>query len=431
MFRSILIFCLVIITLTPVALVSLVIDSQPLVSRSITPGPEDAQKAKALLKQLLHRQNRHKPVTFSATAAELNAITAFLSRGSDRLTGQVYLSQQGLDGSFSIRLPKTPLGEYINLSWRVAPSDTGLAIDQITLGGLNIPGALALQTAQTGADLLLGEQLGRQLLSSIKKVSFAPGKMTVIFSSGAQLSALKKRLQTRLLAFRDDEVRHQKRDKIRFYYQQLSGMGQLAPDQKKVSLTHFMAPLFALAETRSRQASPVEENEAALFALAIYLGSHQFEKFTGSMDGSEKRIKGARPGHVVLGGRKDLRLHFLVSAGLKQLADAEIGFVIGEFKELLDSGKGGSGFSFIDLAADRAGLAFSSRATASPESARKFQSLMARTTDETSYFPDFSDLEEGLDQKHFAEYYADIDSERYVDIVRLIDQRLENLPLYR
>ncbi len=107
-----------------------------------------------------------------------------------------------------------------------------------------------------------------------------------------------------------------------------------------------------------------------------------------------------------------------------------MGFTVGEFKELLDSSRGGSGFSFVDLAADRAGLAFAERATRSTESAGEFQRIMAQATEE-DYFANFSDLEEGLDQQHFAEQYGDIDSEQYKSIVRLIAQRLSTLLLYQ
>jgi hypothetical protein len=65
--------------------------------------------------------------------------------------------------------------------------------------------------------------------------------------------------------------------------------------------------------------------------------------------------------HIMLGGRQDLRLHFIVSLGIKVIADSGISFAAGEFKELLDALSGGSGFSFADLAADRAGPTLNGR----------------------------------------------------------------------
>ena len=53
-----------------------------------------------------------------------------------------------------------------------------------------------------------------------------------------------------------------------------------------------------------------------------------------------------------------MRQHSIVSAVLKMAADFGMAFMIGEFKELLDFYKGGSGFSFTDVAADLARIRF-------------------------------------------------------------------------
>ena len=40
--------------------------------------------------------------------------------------------------------------------------------------------------------------------------------------------------------------------------------------------------------------------------------------------------KEPHPFHIALGGRQDLRLHFIVSAGIKVIADSGISFAAGE-----------------------------------------------------------------------------------------------------
>jgi hypothetical protein len=54
--------------------------------------------------------------------------------------------------------------------------------------------------------------------------------------------------------------------------------------------------------------------------------------------------------------------------------------------------KKGSGFSFIDLAADRAGIYFGKQATASPEKALKIQEKMANVENYQAFMPDITDL---------------------------------------
>src|SRR3546814_20196288 len=57
-----------------------------------------------------------------------------------------------------------------------------------------------------------------------------------------------------------------------------------------------------------------------------------------------------------LHGRADTPKHWVLSAALTMFMDEKTGRAIGLWKELDDSLPGGSGFSFVDLAADMAGV---------------------------------------------------------------------------
>jgi hypothetical protein len=122
--------------------------------------------------------------------------------------------------------------------------------------------------------------------------------------------------------------------------------------------------LFQLAHQRSKSGSHTLENKAAILALSIYAGHWRFEQFTGQVGTKKNQPEPAITRHITLGGRQDLRLHFIVSAGIKVISDSGVSFAAGEFKELLDALSEGSGFSFADLAADRAGTHFAKRAAA-------------------------------------------------------------------
>ena len=74
-------------------------------------------------------------------------------------------------------------------------------------------------------------------------------------------------------------------------------------------------------------------------------------------------------------GRHDLPRHFWVSAGLAVISDSEASMAVGIAKEMMDSA-GGSGFSFIDLTADRAGTLFCIAATRDEDSARAMQRMI-------------------------------------------------------
>jgi hypothetical protein len=103
--------------------------------------------------------------------------------------------------------------------------------------------------------------------------------------------------------------------------------------------------------------------------------------------------------------------------------------LIGEAKEVTDT-DGPSGFSFTDLAADRAGVRFAEVATASDASARALQSALAAGAKETDFFPRVGDLPEGLSEEDFKTRYGDVDSPAYEAVVKKIDARIANITLY-
>jgi hypothetical protein len=185
----------------------------------------------------------------------------------------------------------------------------------------------------------------------------------------------------------------------------------------------------AEAYQKSSSGKAEVENQAAILALAIYLGDTRFESFIGKVRTSD--MKGNKlPHRVVLAGRTDLRLHFIFSAALKIISDHNSSIAIGEFKELLDSDYTGSGFSFVDLAADRAGVRFATMATDSRGNAWRFQRVM-KDAREKDFFPDIANLIEGLNEHEFRTRYGDVNSREYQKIVAEIDRRLDLLPLYR
>jgi hypothetical protein len=131
-----------------------------------------------------------------------------------------------------------------------------------------------------------------------------------------------------------------------------------------------------------------------------------------------------------LGGRRDLRLHFVISAGLKVLTDQGISTAIGEFKELLDAGKGGSGFSFADLAADTAGIRFAETAADSNGGARRLQDLLSSDPTERLFFPVVDDLPENMPKDEFERRYDGLNSAAYDSMVSEINRRIDQCPAY-
>ena len=131
-----------------------------------------------------------------------------------------------------------------------------------------------------------------------------------------------------------------------------------------------------------------------------------------------------------LANRNDLSQHFIFSAAIKLLSDQGVTVAIGEFKELMDRVVSGSGYSFVDLAADKAGVKFADYLT-DPDTAKSAQSRLSIASNEDLLFPDIKDLPEGLKTDAFKQTFKTVDSPEYQQMITEIKGRLAGLPLYQ
>ena len=194
----------------------------------------------------------------------------------------------------------------------------------------------------------------------------------------------------------------------------------------RLSLADLLKPLFELAYQRSTLENAIEENKIAIMAINDYVNKKETKKFLSSSASkpiTEKRYS------AFLYKRIDLAQHFIGSAAITASLNGQVAKVAGEEKELSDA-KDGSGFSFIDLAADKAGTRFGEMATSSPESARKIQKAMSGIKDYSDFMPDPRDLPEHMDETEFKQRFQSVDSPAYQEISKQIDARITATPIY-
>jgi hypothetical protein len=129
-------------------------------------------------------------------------------------------------------------------------------------------------------------------------------------------------------------------------------------------------------------------------------------------------------GSPTIQGRHDLAQHFSVSAALTALQGKKSAEMAGLVKELLDARPGGSGFSFADLAADFAGIAFAEQVLADPERL----SSLERSFHVADYTLPPRGLPEGLSQAEFSRRYGSTSDRRFEKEVAGLRQRLQALP---
>jgi hypothetical protein len=126
----------------------------------------------------------------------------------------------------------------------------------------------------------------------------------------------------------------------------------------------------------------------------------------------------------------DTAQHFTTSATLAMAGQRALADMIGLAKELNDTHHG-SGFSFVDLAADQAGAFFGRSAVRSPDKARRIQELVSRSPDESQFMPVVDDLPERLSPEEFAKRFENVESPAFQAMKNQIQARILARPVYQ
>jgi hypothetical protein len=170
----------------------------------------------------------------------------------------------------------------------------------------------------------------------------------------------------------------------------------------------------------------VQQNRAAILALGIALGHERLAPFAGLHPDDELvRAASLLRQRATLRGREDWPRHYAVSAALAALEIPLLSDAAGLLKEEMDALTHGSGFSFGDLAADRAGTRFANAATHSDAAAAAMQLRLHRGFALDDFFPAAADLPENLTVDQFRDLYGSVGSRRYRQKVGEIEARLD------
>jgi hypothetical protein len=316
-------------------------------------------------------------------------------------------------GQVSLLLPENPLGKAINATLILSQSSGQLFIESLNLGSLEIPGFVAEPIRQFAHNRLLGLPEYKAAIDSLNGLQLLEDRMLVVYQWNPALVDRLKESGKEMLV--DDELR----ERLLAYTNQIV---QVAPTLPRISpLIDLMGPVFVLAQARGGDA--VEENRAALLALSFYFSGVDLAR----MLGVEIRRDHAELGKkLTLSGRYDFSQHFLTSAALTVTSGkAEFADSIGLFKELDDAG-GGSGFSFTDVAADRAGVVVAEVATRDDRGARYVQDFFTSMPQEEDFMPYALDLPELIPNDQFRRDYGNINDPRYLAVIDDIESRLRN-----
>lgn len=211
--------------------------------------------------------------------------------------------------------------------------------------------------------------------------------------------------------------------RLQTYWARLYELAAHPRPGQDLPLVELLPPMFELARQRSALGGAVAENRACLLALAFYASGRS----PGGLLPGARAWPQPRPLRVSLHGRPDFPQHLLVSAVLAIEGGGPLADAIGVYKEVADT-QGGSGFSFNDIAADRAGTRLGLLAL---EQADRLQRRLEAGVAELELLPDVSDLPEYLSEAEFRRRYGSAGSPAYRAVMDSIEARLDRAPLLR
>ncbi|MDP1649780.1 MAG: hypothetical protein Q8M01_16485 [Rubrivivax sp.] len=388
---------------------------KPVVAVHEEVGAEDAARVMALLRA--HDPRYATPGRLRVVSMNEGELEVLLNHGARRwlaASSQVSLRRGAATVTMSGRAPANPFGRWVNVELRLVQTGALPAIESMRIGRLPIP-------------VWLGEWLGLRwieragLLSElqlpadvIRDVRFMPQHLQVVY---AWRSDSTQRVLEALLPAAEQQ-------RLRVYAERLAELSHGLKPAWEVPLAQLVGPLFTLAQARTAAGGDAAaENRAAIVVLTLFANGRGLPSVLPAAQAWPR----ARPLRLLLAGRDDFPRHFLVSAALVVETTGALALAIGLAKEVADA-RSGSGFSFNDMAANRAGTRFGELALHAPA---RLQALLAPGVTDDDLMPAWADLPEFLPEAEFVRRYGGVGAAPYEAVMAEIERRVDALRLFR
>ena len=399
---------LVVLTLL-VALFLLATSSHPWVPISRTATAQQVRIARDAFHAARLSRTTGKPAPLRMGQADLDAISTMVSQGfsPNRLSAHVEADV------LTVMASRPMLGRWINLRATASGRSRGFPDFSVKLGALPIPGWLAKLGLGVGRRILVLRGASLPPLDKlVAATDIAKGQVTAQIML-PRTGLVDQAASDGALAIDDDDVAR--------IYCKLAAEQRSDPDR-----------LFAHQLRRALAASsPTPEGDgAALVALSMLAVDKQVGDLVGNA--KEKAAKCAAPGgQLTLQRRTDLPKHWSLSAALEVTTGRNFTLAMGEWKELSDSLASNpylarndtSGFSFVDLATDRAGF-FTAKLLTDPARLLETRAKLLDASDDMLLPEAALSLNDGMPNEQFIAKYGATDDPRFKAKVESIDAML-------
>ncbi|WP_347249272.1 hypothetical protein [Zoogloea sp.] len=388
------------------------VQDTPLVTGDGVLSPSAINRAKTVVR--LNDPRRLRPGTQRESRVLAPDLETLVNLTLRRGHATVVLEEGLADLRYTLAVPPSPLGRYLNLWARVAVGPEGLEFHKVRVGSVPIPGPLfrmALDHAIDRSDLAPDIALLRQ---TVQHIAFVPGELRIRYTWKPEI----------LDSARARVMPPEERERLAAAHLRLvAHMDRSADGRRHAPLADVLGPLLQEAAGTSTGTELGRTYRNLLLVTAFQLSGRNIAQLVPEA----AQWPRPRPLTLTLRGREDLAQHFIVSAALAAWAGEPLASAVGVGKEVDDAG-GGSGFSFADLAADRAGTRLGELAVSNPQ---RLAAAVAAGLSDAALLPPITGLPESMMTAEFQRRFGGIGAPAYQRMSDEIDRRIDSLSLFR
>lgn len=403
--------CLFASVLVLFAVLLAVFEERPRINRQVILTPEHIQRAKQIINVHRYRVRPGMVAVVKVLSEDADLAANYLVNRFVKGSAQVTLANHSAHVLLSIPTPGNPLGGYLNLEATLIETAGIPQPRSVHVGKLVLPDLLTDMFMPQLIRWLRQSPEYRLGLDALQKIRISRNELNVVYHWKGGFSQ----------DMRTSIVSEQEREHL-FLYHSLLTENSRRGVAATVSLAEVLPPLLRLATERSAKGNALAENRAAILVVTFYTLGRSLKSLIPEAATWPSPVWRT----VTVSGRNDFAKHFMVSATIAAYADTALSDAVGLYKELEDS-RTGSGFSFNDIAADRAGTRFGEKAVASKDLAQQLQQRVASGLRDSDLMPPWSDLPEFMPEVEFKRRFGGIGTPAYQQMMQEIDQRVSIL----
>ncbi|SFW11887.1 hypothetical protein [Nitrosovibrio sp. Nv17] len=394
------------------ALTVLAIEDYPRTDRQVILTPEHIERVKRIVDA--HRYQVRPGMLASAgiLPGDVDLAANYLAHRLGKGSARIALAHRNARVHLSLPLDRYFIDGYLNLEATMTETTSLPRLESVRIGRLPVPDVLTDAVVPQLIRWLRNNPEYSTGLDALHLVKMSPHELKVIYRWNGNIPR-----ETRTSIVSSDLG-----ERLFRYQSALTSI--VRRHGRVIPLPEILMPLARLAVQGREDGDGPQENRALILVATCYVLGVPLEKIFPDA------ARWPRPPHrtVTLDGRSDFAKHFMVSAAIAAYADTMLSDAIGLYKEIEDS-RSGSGFSFNDMAANRAGTRFGARAVSGASSAREIRRRIAGGLRDSDLMPAWSDLPEFMPEAEFKRRFGGIDAPAYHDMMERIDRRVATLPI--